>query len=158
MTKPYSSVICRLLAATFFLGVLGVAHTAIAADQEGTAMEAKAMLQRAVAAIDANPSAALKSFTAGTAGFKDRDLYVFCAGPDGMMTAHGANSALIGKNFCGFVDRSGKRFGQEMCSNANRTFKIVEYMWPRPGETAPSHKASYYTMAGDQICGVGFYK
>ena len=87
MTKPYLSATCRLMTATFILGLLGVWHPAIADDQEGTAMEAKAMLQRAVAAIDANPSAALKSFTAGTAGFKDRDLYVFCAGPDGMMNA-----------------------------------------------------------------------
>lgn len=138
--------------------LLGTTHTAAIAGQEGTAMEAKAMLQRAAGAVEADQSAALKSFTAGTHGFKDRDLYVFCAGPDGKMTAHGANTNLIGKNFCGFVDRAGNRFGQEMCSNANRTIKTVEYMWPRPGETAPSHKASYYTMAGDQICGVGFYK
>lgn len=149
---------CRLISVTLFLSVLSLAHTAMAADGEGTAMEAKAMLERAAVAVDANVSAALKSFTAGTNGFKDRDLYVFCAGPDGIMTAHGANSSLIGKNFCGFVDRAGKRFGQEMCSNANRTIKMVEYMWPRPGQTSPSHKASYYTMAGDQICGVGFYK
>ena len=60
--------------------------------------------------------------------------------------------------YCGFVDRAGKRFGQEMCSNANRTIKTVEYMWPRPGENAPSHKMSYYTMAGSLICGVGFYQ
>ena len=121
-------------------------------------MEAKAMLKRAAVAVEGDEKAALKSFTAGTDGFKDRDLYVFCAGPDGKMTAHGANAKLVGRNFCAFVDRSGKRFGQEMCSNANRTIKTVDYMWPRPGETAPSHKASYYTKAGRQICGVGFYK
>ncbi len=91
-------------------------------------------------------------------GFKDRDLYVFCSGPDGKISAHGANPDFVGDNHCGFVDRAGKRAGQEMCSNANRTIKMVEYMWPRPGETAPSHKATYYTMAGDQICGVGFYQ
>ena len=44
-------------------------------------MEAKQMLQRAAAAYEADQSAALAAFTAGTEGFKDRDLYVFCSGP-----------------------------------------------------------------------------
>jgi signal transduction histidine kinase len=140
------------------LGLLTVANFGSAGHHEGTSMEAKQMLQRAAAALEADQSAALAAFTAGTEGFKDRDLYVFCSGPDGKMTAHGANSALIGKNFCGFVDKAGKKFGQEMCSNASEEFKIVEYVWPRPGETEPSPKASYYTRVGDQICGVGFYE
>lgn len=35
---------------------------------------------------------------------------------------------------------------------------VVEYVWPRPGETEPSPKASYITKAGGQICGVGYYQ
>ena len=157
MTKSYWSASCRLMTASFFPGVPGVGPSATADNQKGTAREAKAMLQRAAAAVDANPSAALKSLTADTDGFKKRDRYVFCAGPDGKLTAHRANSALVGKNLCGFVDRSGKRFGREMRSTANRTIKIVEYMWPRPGNTAPSHNAPYYTMARVQIGRGGFY-
>jgi signal transduction histidine kinase len=158
MTTCYPIRLCGPVFNIALLVALGVVNTTAAAGQEGTAMEAKIMLQRAAAAVETNESAALKSFTAGTNGFKDRDLYVFCAGPDGKISAHGANAKLAGRNFCGFIDRAGKRFGQEMCSNANRTIKTVEYMWPRPGETAPSHKVSYYTMAGTQICGVGFYQ
>ena len=116
------------------------------------------MLEHAVVALKANEMAALEAFTAGTFGFKDRDLYVFCSGPDGNMTAHGANSALVGKHFCGFVDKAGKPFGNTMCSTANSNYKVVEYMWPRPGESTPSMKASYFVKVAGQVCGVGFYK
>jgi hypothetical protein len=36
-------------------------------------------------------------------------------------------------------------------------FNTVDYVWPRPGETDPVPKSSYVTMAGDQMCAVGFY-
>ncbi len=140
------------------LGLLVATSSVMAEHHEGTAMEAKAMLKRAVAALKEDEAAALKAFTADTDGFKDRDLYVFCSGPDGEMTAHGANASLIGKNFCGFVDKAGKDFGAEMCANASDKINVIEYVWPRPGETEPSEKASYYTKVGSQICGVGFYK
>jgi len=140
------------------LGLLVATSSAMAEHHEGSAMEAKAMLERAVAALKEDEAAALKAFTADTDGFRDRDLYVFCSGPDGKMTAHGANASLIGKNFCGFVDKAGKQFGAEMCSNASGKINVIEYVWPRPGETEPSQKASYYTKVAGQICGVGFYK
>ena len=37
-------------------------------------------------------------------------------------------------------------------------FSVVEYVWPRPGETEPVQKASYVTKVADQVCGVGYYK
>jgi hypothetical protein len=55
----------------------------------GSADEAKAMLERAVAAIKEDKSKALEMFNKGEGGFKDRDLYVFCANAsDGILTAH----------------------------------------------------------------------
>lgn len=50
--------------------------TAFAADY-GTAAEAKAMLEKAVAAIKANKAEALAKIAKGEGGFKDRDLYPF---------------------------------------------------------------------------------
>jgi len=46
--------------------------------QLGTAAEAKAMLERAVAAVKADQTKALAMFNNGEGGFKDRDLYPFC--------------------------------------------------------------------------------
>jgi hypothetical protein len=75
------------LAASVALSLLFVAATA-QAGQYGTAKEAKAMLQRAVAAVKEDKGKALDMFNKGEGGFKDRDLYVFCANTsDGILTA-----------------------------------------------------------------------
>ena len=59
------------------------------AAQYGTAEEAKAMLEKAVAAVKENKAKALDMFNKGEGGFKDRDLYVYCANAsDGIFTAH----------------------------------------------------------------------
>jgi hypothetical protein len=63
--------------------------TSVPAAQYGTAEEAKAMLDRAVAAVKEDKAKALDMFNKGDGGFKDRDLYVFCANAsDGILTAH----------------------------------------------------------------------
>jgi hypothetical protein len=49
------------------------------AQQGGTAPEAKAMLDKAVAAVKADKTKALDQFNNREGGFSDRDLYVFCA-------------------------------------------------------------------------------
>ncbi len=48
------------------------------AQQGGTAQEARAMLDKAVAAVKADEAVALAMFNKGEGGFKDRDLYPFC--------------------------------------------------------------------------------
>ena len=58
------------------------------AGEYGTPAEAKAMLEKAVAAVNADKAQALAMFTKGEGGFKDRDLYPYCGGPDGNFTAH----------------------------------------------------------------------
>jgi hypothetical protein len=76
------------------LAKLGVAllvavFSTSAAAQFGTEEEAKAMLTKAVAALKENKATALEMFNKGDGGFKDRDLYVFCANAsDGVLTAH----------------------------------------------------------------------
>jgi signal transduction histidine kinase len=148
------------IAGVVFLGLLVAANPGLAAGDTGTAEEAKAMLERAVAAIETDEAAALAAFTAGDEGFKDRDLYVFCGDAvDGTTTAHGANSALVGQSMRDIKDKAGKAIGEEFYAVATEgEFNGVEYVWPRPGETAPSPKTSYITKAGNQVCGVGYYK
>jgi hypothetical protein len=59
------------------------------AGQYGTPEEAKALLEKAVAAVKEDKAKALDMFNKGEDGFKDRDLYVFCANAaDGIVTAH----------------------------------------------------------------------
>ena len=47
------------------------------------------MLDKAVAALKADRAKALRAFNEGVEGFKDRDLYPFCAdASSGVVTAH----------------------------------------------------------------------
>ena len=72
-----------------FALILVLSTTAsIWAAEFGTAEEAKAMLERAVAAVKEDKTKALDMFNNGEGGFKDRDLYVWCANAsDGIITA-----------------------------------------------------------------------
>lgn len=55
------------------------------------------MLERAVAAVKADEAKALAAFRSGSDGFRDRDLYVFCARLDGTVDAH-IDPQQIGRN------------------------------------------------------------
>ena len=142
-----------VLASVLFVAVA----TLVAAQaQYGTAAEAKAMLEKAVGAVKANKTKALAEFTKGEGGFKDRDLYPYCGGPDGNFTAH---PSLTGKSLKDLKDKAGKPFGADMYKVATEgKISEVSYMWPRPGQTEPVKKELYFTKVGDQICAVGFYK
>jgi signal transduction histidine kinase len=126
-------------------------------DEFGSAAEAKAMLEKAAAAVKADKAKALKAFNEGGEGFKDRDLYPFCANAaDGIFTAH---PKLVGKSLKELEDKAGKKFGAEIMSTAKEgQIGEVSYMWPRPGKEEPVQKVTYVTKAGDQVCAVGYYK
>jgi signal transduction histidine kinase len=126
--------------------------------QFGSAAEARAMLDKAVAAVRADKSKALQAFNAGAEGFKDRDLYPFCAdASSGAFTAH---PTLRGTQIRDLKDAAGNAFGEQIlrAGGAEGQVNEVAYSFPRPGSTAPAPKVSYVTKVGDQICAVGYYK
>lgn len=134
-----------------------LATTAVPAAQFGTEQEAKAMLDRAVAALKENKGKALEMFNKGEGGFKDRDLYVFCANAsDGILTAH---PYLKGEHLQDIKGKKGFPLGQEIMRTATEgKVSQVSYWWPRPGSDKPLEKHTFYTKVGDQNCGVGYYK
>jgi signal transduction histidine kinase len=145
----------KLLTALAAFCVMGLSGGAWAADF-GSPEEAKAMLEKAVAAMQADEASALAAFNEGAEGFKDRDLYVFCGGPDGNFTAH---PTQVGKSLKDLKDKAGKALGEEIYATAKEgEIAEVDYMFPRPGETEPTAKVSYVTKVGDQVCAVGYYK
>jgi hypothetical protein len=96
-----------------FIGALPWS-TAFAADY-ATAAEAKAMLERVVAELQKDKAAALAKFNNDQGRFRDRDLYPFCASPEGILTAH---LTRVGKSLKEFKDTTSKPFGREMLNVA----------------------------------------
>ncbi len=129
------------------------------AQQFGTAAEAKAMLDRAIAELKANEAAALAKFNdKDNKQFRDRDLYVFCFNTsDGKFMAH-PNPALMGTDIRALKvkdDPLGQRIFDQVKEG---TVSTVSYSFPKPGTTDPVPKESYVTRVGSQGCGVGYYK
>jgi hypothetical protein len=130
------------------------------AQATGTAAEAKALLEKAVAAVKAGEPAALAAFPKTDGGFRDRDLYVYCWNPaDGKFTAH-VNPALMGTDIRALKDaKDGAPLGQKIFDSAKEgSFATVAYNFPKPGTTEAVPKEAFVTKVGGQGCGVGYYK
>jgi hypothetical protein len=135
------------------------------AQQGGTAEEAKAMLDKAVAAVKADKVKAIDMFNKGEGGFLDRDLYVFCnKTADGTVVAIGNPNAkkLLGTDVRNLKDSNGKPYGREIFAAGQKpegqTTEITGYMFPRPSDPKPVSKNSFVTNVGDLYCGVGYYE
>jgi hypothetical protein len=141
---------------------LAVLALALAQGQSGTAAEAKAMIEKAVAELKANQAVALVKFNNADSGFRDRDLYAFCFDTTtGIRTAH-VLVEYIGKDIRPLTEKNGSPLGQKIFDAAIKVqegeITTVNYNFPRPGTTDPIAKESYVTRVGNQGCGVGYYK
>jgi len=152
----------HLFASALMVSALLSSAGLAAAQQSGTAAEAKAMLERAATALKSNEAKALAEFNdKSNKDFHDRDLYVFCVNmTDGKFTAH-PNPALMGTDARAMKlkdDRFGQRVYDAIKNSAPASVITVQYSYPRPGTTEPVPKESFATRVGDQGCGVGYYK
>jgi len=135
-----------------------LASVTIAAGQEDKATAARAMLERAVAAMRADEPKAIAAFNRGAEGFHHGDLYVFCARNNGRVDAH-IDPAQIGRNILDVYDIDGVALGREIMGAARQgEFTAVEYMWPRPGTREPAQKVTFVTRVAGHVCGVGYYR
>ena len=146
------------------LGAMAVMFSSTAFAQ-GTAAEAKAMLEKAAVAMKADKVKTLDKINKGGDGFLDRDLYVFCFNiGDGKGVASGSTNPVakktIGIDVRTLKDATGKVFGQDLYAAAKEgQIAEVSYMFPKPGtDTTPVAKVSLVTKVGDLGCGVGYYK
>src|SRR3974377_1744671 len=99
----------------------------------GTAEEAKAMLDKAIATVKKDKAKALDMFNKGEGGFKDRDLYVWCANAsDGIITAQPYMNK--GKLLRDMKGKHGAPVGETIMANATEgTIKETTYWWPHSG-------------------------
>jgi hypothetical protein len=132
------------------------------AQQGGTAQEARAMLDKAVAAVKADREVALAQFNKGEGGFLDRDLYPFCIRVSDGKGVAGPRYVPAGLDARTLKDPDDKEYGKELYAAGQKPegqTTEVSYKAPKPGTTTPAFaKVSFVTKVGDLVCGVGFYK
>jgi cytochrome c len=140
----------------FLIVLSGVAQ----AEERGTPAEAKAMLDKAVAHYKSvGRKQALADFTSKNSPFGDRDLYVFCLGPDGIMVANGGYPSFVGMSTDILKDANGKPLGKALWEAGSREGGgSVEYPHINPVSHKAEPKVSFVAKAGDDVCGAGAYK
>jgi cytochrome c len=146
----------KIIAAAAALTFAGI----VMADDMATPDEAKAMSQKAQAAVnEMGADAAFAAFAADDGGFKEKDLYVFCMDMDGVMLSHAVKPELVGKNLLDF-NKYGDELFKDMIKVAQDSGEgWVDYNWPYPGTDEVKAKTSYVmTNDGGFFCGVGAYK
>jgi cytochrome c len=146
--------ICALLA-TLLAGSIA----AVAAEPDhGSRDQAVAMVKRVEAMFQKDGAdATFKAVTTRT--FNDRDLYPFVYTLDGTdCVAHGANSAMVGKNLVDIKDQDGRFLVRELSQAAKQGGGWVDYKWPNPITKLIEPKSSYVERMGDFFVGVGVYR
>jgi hypothetical protein len=145
----------------FVFATLSLMLTAASAVAQsfGTAAEARAMLDRAVATLKSDEPKALREFNdADNKEFHDRDLYVSCFNTsDGKFTA--APSALLGTDIRTFAigdDPIGQRAFDAIQGTQEGNVVTMDFNSPKAGK--PAVKQSLETRVGNQGCGVSYYK
>lgn len=139
---------------------LQCAQPARATGAHGTADEAKALVEKAVAYLQqVGPTKAFPVFDDRKGPFVDRDLYVFVRSMDGNTVAHGANIGMIGHTGLSLKDADGKLYNKEMITLAEtKGSGWVDYRWVNPVDRKIEQKSSFIEKSGDYVVGVGFYK
>jgi hypothetical protein len=146
--------------------VIAIAPAAFAQQTRGTADEARAMLMKALAAVQADRDKALDMFNKGEGGFRDRDLYVFCVNAsDGTVVAIGNPNLkqALGTDVRTAQNSTGKAFGAEIYAAIQKPegqITEVDYVSPEPSpDDALAAKVTLVVRADDDLgCGVGYYK
>ena len=146
--------------------VIALSPAAFAQQTRGTADEARAMLMKALAAVQADKDKALDMFNKGEGGFRDRDLYVFCVNAsDGTVVAIGNPNLkqALGTDVRAAQNSTGKAFGAEIYAAIQKPegqITEVDYVSPEPSpDDALAAKVTLVARADDDLgCGVGYYK
>lgn len=133
---------------------------AFAADGKGTAAEATAMVDKAIAYIKKNGrEKAFAEINNPKGQFTDRDLYVVVYDLNGKVLAHGANAKMIGKDMIDLRDSDGKYFVKERVDIAKAAGKgWQDYKFMNPVSRAIEPKSMYIQKHEDLIVGCGIYK
>lgn len=152
----------KALTAAIMAGFILFSFQSADASNNGTADEAQALVDKAIAAIAADREKAFVAIDSKDGEFVDRDLYIFVMDLKGNMLAHGANKGLIGKNLVEMKlkDPDGKRFIDEFVQVVRTKGEgWIDYKWASPTTKKIMQKSSFVKkIENDMFVGCGIYK
>ena len=99
---------------------------------------------------------ALEDFNDPEGEFRDRDLYVFCVGPDDTMVAH---PSVVGMDVTTLTDAEGQEIGNEIIRiGREEGGGSLDYRWENPTTGEIEDKSTYIEPVGEDVCAVGYYQ
>ena len=121
-----------------------------------------ALVEKAAALVNSRGKSAFDEFRKKGSEWFDGETYLFCYDAKANVLLNPAFPKREGTNVSGQTDANGKRFHDLMLEAARtKGSGWVDYMFPKPGQTTPSHKWTYVkrvTIDGAPgLIGAGFY-
>jgi len=122
-----------------------------------------ALVEKAATLVNAHGKAAFDEFRKKGSEWFGGETYLFSYDSKGNVLLNPAFPKREGTNVTGQTDANGKKFHDLMVETARtKGSGWVDYMFPKPGQTAPSHKWTYVkrvTIDGaPALLGAGFYE
>jgi methyl-accepting chemotaxis protein len=127
--------------------------------RQGSADEALALVQRAVAHVDTvGRVQALADFHAADGGWVDRDLYLFCLDRSGTYVAHAAKPDMVGQTAAS-VPGADPQMGNKLWAAADAGGGWVPYIMLNIATGETMDKESYVLPLGEgTLVGCGIYR
>ncbi len=137
----------RILVCTAFstFGLAGSASSQQSPPPSAQAKRIEAMVTKAAALVESKGKAAFSEFRKRDSEWWFGNTYLFAYDKDMNVLLNPAFPQREGTNVHGQKDANGKLFHDEMMRTAQSKEGAgwVDYMFPKPGQTQPSHKWSY---------------
>ncbi|MDP4128421.1 MAG: cache domain-containing protein [Bacillota bacterium] len=129
------------------------------AEKRGLPSEAKKLVEKAVAYVNANgEKKALKEFNNPKGRFVKGDLYVFAYNPQAVNLANPMFPNVVGKDLYNEPDTQGKLFRQVIVNIANVYGSgWVDYMYMNPVTKKEQLKVVYFQKVGNLVVCCGAY-
>jgi len=128
--------------------------------QQGTAQEARALVERAVALCRSGlpREQFLRTLTDPSQPWHDRDMYMFALDRAGTYLAFGGNPAKVGTLVRDIPGIAGDQLVADIVAQAERSPGWVEYDIANPVTGKVQTKMSFVWLVGDLYLGCGVYK
>ena len=142
--------------------VLSFAHAQDSPPQSDQARQVQVLVEKAAALINEKGKVAFAVFRKQDSEWRTGDIYFFGNDLNGIQILNPAFPEREGKDQTAVKDANGKPIFLEFKKVIQTKGEgWAHYMWPKPGQTKPSHKWSYLkgvTIDGaPALIGAGFY-